>query len=66
MTKKHTIALANAIREHNATIRGISAPFDAGQINTLANFCAAQNPQFKASRWLDFIAGKCGPNGGAK
>jgi hypothetical protein len=41
-------------------------PFTPAQIATLATFCAAQNPNFKRERWLDYIAGKCGKNGGVK
>jgi hypothetical protein len=63
MSKKHFIALANAIREHNCC----NGPkFDTGQIETLADFCKSQNPEFKRERWLAYIAGECGKNGGAK
>lgn len=30
----------------------------------LADFCNAQNPNFNRQRWLEYIAGECGPNGG--
>lgn len=56
-----SIALANAIREHNE-FHGIK--FNIDQLNTLADFCHFQNPSFDRHRWLDYIAGKCGPNGG--
>lgn len=59
MSKKHYIALAN-------TIKGMQPiPLTAWQIEQLATFCADQNPRFNRERWLDYIAGKCGPNGGA-
>lgn len=61
MSKKHFIALADAIREH--TKRGLP-PFCANQLNTLARFMAGQNPDFNRERWLDYIAGACGPSGG--
>jgi hypothetical protein len=32
--------------------------------DALADFCKAQNPNFNRDRWLDYIAGKCGKNGG--
>lgn len=32
---------------------------------TLADFCVIQNPRFNRERWLAYIAGECGPNGGA-
>ncbi len=63
MTKKHFIALADKIRAHNATTR---AAFTQDQLDTLAGFCMDQNPAFNYDRWLDYIAGKCGPNGGSK
>ena len=60
MTKKDFIALADALRT--------LGPDDHNQVtlDTIADFCAAQNPQFKRARWLDYVAGKCGPNGGGK
>ena len=39
--------------------------FTHTQILALADWCALQNPNFKRDRWLDYIAGKCGKNGGA-
>lgn len=59
MTKKHFIALADAIRRYDHG-------FNANQLNTLADFCESQNPNFNRERWLDYIAGHCGPNGGSK
>ena len=71
MTKKHFIALADKIREHNSFCTSHewkamdpANRFTTEQLNTLADFCAAQNPQFNRERWLDYIAGKVGPNGG--
>ena len=63
MTKKHFIALADVIRLGNT---GFPGKFSEPQILVLADFCAAQNPQFNRSRWLAYIAGECGPNGGAR
>jgi len=67
MSKKDFIALADAIRDHNkrpAYAGEAKAMFSADQIATLADFCQSQNPLFKRERWLDYIAGKCGKNGG--
>lgn len=67
MSKKDFIALADTIREFNELHHNGSATanhFDAQQIALLASFCRSQNSQFKRDRWLDYIAGKCGPNGG--
>ena len=62
MTKNHFIALADAIRDHNEYE---SPPtFGDGHLEVLADFCASQNPAFNRQRWLDYVAGKCGPNGG--
>lgn len=65
MSKKHFIALADAIREHNAseghTLRG---DFNQMHIEVLADFCQSQNPNFNRGRWLAYIAGECGSNGG--
>lgn len=71
VSKKHFIALADAIREHNAfgttfnraNPKGF-VPFHDSQIRTLADFCQSQNSNFKRDRWLAYIAGECGPNGG--
>lgn len=70
MSKKDFIALADAIREHNVTHRpeapySEDAQFTDGQIKTLADFCREQNPRFMRERWLGYIAGECGPNGGS-
>jgi hypothetical protein len=68
MTKKDFIALADEIRDHNRTAEQFPhtyVPFTAVQLNTLAAFCAKQNSNFKRDRWLSYIAGECGKNGGA-
>jgi hypothetical protein len=66
MTKKHFIALADSIREHNRCSQNKSqnTPFTPDQLETLARFCASQNGRFNRSRWLAYVAGECGPNGG--
>jgi len=67
MTKKHFIELADAIREHNSHIdqvfgvHGDRMRFSAESIDVIANFCASQNSRFNRERWLDYIAGECGP-----
>jgi hypothetical protein len=62
MTKKDFIALADHIKRHNNT--GGVPRFTWAQIESLADFCKSQNYAFLRQRWLDYIAGKCGPNGG--
>ena len=63
MTKKHFIALADMIRYANAQ-PGNYQLFSPPVLHYLADFCWSQNPSFKKQRWLDYIDGKCGPNGG--
>lgn len=63
MSKKHFIALADTIRQWNNFEQD---KFTERQILQLARFCASQNGMFNRDRWLDYIAGKCGPNGGAR
>lgn len=57
MTKKHFIELANLIKDD-------LNDFTPNAIERLADFCQAQNPRFNRERWLDYLANKCGPNGG--
>ena len=75
MTKKHFIELAKALKTERASIecsrRG--EEFKSGRIeqwerdrDALADFCARQNPRFDRKRWLAYIAGECGPNGGKR
>lgn len=68
MSKKHFIALADMIREHNtcAVRNNAYTAFTEGQIGALADFCLDINSAFKRGRWLEYIAGHCGPNGGAR
>jgi len=65
MTRKQFVALADSIRVHNrlAPFNGENA-FTVDQLAALARFCGSVNPRFKRERWLDYIAGQCGPNGG--
>ena len=68
MSKKHFIALADALREQKP------APhWDANKhvqwnqdVKAIADVCAASNPQFNRARWMDYVNGLCGPNGGVK
>jgi hypothetical protein len=64
MTKQHFIALADMIRGFNQ--RGLfpEHPFTKEHIDALADFCDAQNPRFDRERWLNYIAGTHGKNGG--
>jgi hypothetical protein len=66
MSKKHFIALADAIRNHNdyPGDPSLVKPFDRYHLNTIATCLQEQNPNFDRQRWLAYIAGECGPNGG--
>lgn len=76
MAKKYYIALADTIRHANAgnpvnihthAEAGNALPiFPPAAIAELATFCRAQNPAFNRERWLSYIAGDCGPNGGTR
>jgi hypothetical protein len=74
MTKKHFIALADAIKRFDKDDRFVfchgqvanSRPFNEAQLIALANFCQSQNPNFNRERWLEYIAGTCGPGGGKR
>ena len=62
MTKQHFIALADYLKD----TEHYCEPFTQKQIEHLANFYHAQNPRFNRSRWLDYVAKLCGPNGGRR
>lgn len=71
MSKKHFIALADAIREYNkqafpaGTNTFSPLRFQYTQLLALADFLKSQNSNFNRERWLSYIAGECGPNGGS-
>lgn len=70
MSKKDFIALDDSIREYNSLARnrylaGTNSPFNSAQILTLADFCEGQGSHFDRERWLGYINGENGPNGGA-
>ena len=77
MKKKNFIALADAMRDlkpedpHADGIGWNTAAQREARMNQwndtckrLALFCAEQNAEFKRERWLAYINGTCGPNGG--
>ncbi|MDR5729424.1 MAG: hypothetical protein RB191_18580 [Terriglobia bacterium] len=67
MSKKDFIALADMIRSANqyAAKCGQPVTFSDAAILALATFCHRQNSNFMSDRWLRYIAGECGKNGGA-
>jgi len=60
MSKKDFIKLAEYLRDTEPYCE----PFTFKQMDHLANFCHTTNPAFKRVRWLNYIAGRCGKNGG--
>lgn len=68
MSKGDYIALADAIREHNAVDTkvhgGHICRFTEDEIKALADFCQSRSPKFMRERWLGYIAGTNGKNGG--
>jgi len=68
VTKKHFIALADYIRDHNEEYgqwpMHPEVIFNYGHLQALAEFLQEQNRNFDKELWLDYIAGKCGPSGG--
>ncbi len=65
MSKKHFIVLAQHIIAHNH-YQEEGQRFTQTQSESLASFCKEQNGNFNRDRWLSYVAGKCGPNGGKK
>ncbi len=69
-SKQDFVELADAIREHNHKVRSRGnwggAEFLGCHLATLAGFLQASNPKFDKQRWLDYIAGRCGPGGGKR
>jgi len=73
MSKKHFIKLADMIRDiqarhiaahPTALIRSSGGCMLATVREELARVLAEDNPRFNKQRWLAYIAGDCGPNGG--
>ena len=56
MTKKDVVALAEVLRIHNQTAEA-RTEFTPDHLRALADFCAAQYPDFNRERWIDYIAG---------
>jgi len=56
MTKEDLVALADALRIHNRTADG-RTEFTPDHLRVLAEFCAAQYPNFDRERWIDYITG---------
>ena len=68
MTKKHFIEMADSMKTFFETNAGAEMDVMTRNvlINHLADFCQSQNPNFNRDRWLGYIAGTNGKNGGAR
>ena len=68
MTKKDYIAIGNELREARALM--VASDYDTDgidkAIDCLVRVFRRDNPAFKEDRFRDFVAGRCGPNGGAR
>jgi hypothetical protein len=68
MSKKDFIALADTVKTHNK-YKVHDRPdleFQETHLETLADFCQSQNPNFNRGRWLGYIEGTNGPSGGRR
>jgi hypothetical protein len=55
MKKRDVVALAEVLRIHNQTAEA-RTEFTRDHLRVLADFCAAQYPDFNRERWIDYIA----------
>ena len=60
MTKAELIIFADYLRDTDSYCEH----FTDNQLEHLADFCHSQNPAFKRDRWLGYIHGENGKNGG--
>ena len=66
MTKKNFIALAETMQRTRPDNTAPSFAQWKDDVQALADFCQAQNPQFNRARWLGYINGENGQNGGKR
>ena len=66
VSKKDFIALADALRESRPLFGQKDNRLKQWQqdVETVAQACQSSNPRFMRERWLGYIAGECGSNGG--
>jgi len=64
MTSKSMIRLADAIKAHNKL--GPAETFRSTHLYALCNWMTKENPKFNVDRWIGYLRGKCGPQGGKR
>ncbi len=68
MSKKHFIALADALRAEKPEPHWCANKHAQWNqdVQAIARACRAANPSFDEDRWIAYINGKCGPSGGKR
>jgi hypothetical protein len=66
MSKQDFIALADALRTEMPGDNWNPNKRTQWELDVkaVADVCARSNPRFKRERWMRYVAGECGPNGG--
>ncbi len=66
MTKKHFIALADALRTERPQPNWCQNKHTQWtlDVKAIADVLARSSPRFNRQRWLDYVNGLCGPCGG--
>ncbi len=69
MSKKDFIALADAFiatRPSEQDVQMLTGEYQQWKRDRshIADVCIAANPRFDYHRWISYIDGECGPNGG--
>jgi hypothetical protein len=59
MSKKNFIALANALKP-------VLSELTPNVLEAITGFCKSQNYNFNEARFLGYLKGECGPNGGKR
>ena len=66
MSKKYFIALADALRAEKPADNWLNKKVQWDMdVRAICRVLAASNPRFNELRWMQYVNGQCGPNGGA-
>ena len=68
MQKRHFITLANKLKGMHPSCSPVFDDIGAWHalVDSLADWCQSENPRFNRERWISYINGECGPNGGSR